>query len=1256
MGRNKLFFHWKRGIAKRAFSLVLVFAMIAALIQTMPGLQTVWAADDDAVETTLLTDGDESVVVDDTEDALETEGEPVTLADSPAVTVEGKRATFTVVDESATKIEVAGDFTDPTWGAGKVLMTKNGTTFTYTTGELADGQYSFKFIRDGEWDPDPNQTFTVGVVVDPAVVSGTSVTFTVVDENATKITVPGDFNGWDTEATPMTKGADDTFTCTVSNLAPGKYGYKFHRDGNWDSGENRTFWIEGISAPTSCKVVRGGNTYTLPTTFPKYVTGQDDPEQVSVTSYSMDPVAGVTFDSAAKTLKVDGSCDVDELTLTATVEGQSITLKVAVIDEPITLRVHYIRTDKNYTGWDCYTWESGAESKVFTVVGDEGVAEFQIDGRQYMGFNYIIRKGGDSWTAKDVDADQRIDFSDIISGTIDYYITSGVPGGRYEYGQDVVRGVKIGSVEYKSGKVIVTVGVDTAEVVGDPAAIFSIKDEEGNPVTITGTEASGKQFTLTVDVDMSGLDGTQKKYFLVYEGFEYEISVASLFSSEEFEELYTYDGDDLGATWSQSGTTFKVWAPTATALNVKLYASGTKDTEDLESTVAMTKGEKGVWTVTVAGDLNGTYYTYEATVDGETVEVCDPYARTTGVNGNRAMVIDLDSTDPEGWDSDVSPNEGMAYTDAVIYELHVRDFSIDDSSGISAEHKGKFLGLTETGTTNATGQATGLDYLKDLGVTHIHLLPFYDYGSVDETRLNEPQFNWGYDPVNYNVPEGSYSTDPYNGEVRVSEAKQMVKALHENNINVIMDVVYNHVQDANTFAFNQLVPQYFSRPGSNGSGCGNDTASERSMVKKYIVDSVNYWADEYHIDGFRFDLVGLLDTETINEIVSTVHENHPNVIFYGEGWTLPTNVTKEGYTLATQTNSAQTPDFAYFSDTMRDMIKGSVFEAEGTGYVSGAQNQENQLIACFTANTNWSSNPTQAINYASCHDNYTLFDKLTLSATGATEEELIKMNNLAAAIYMTAEGIPLIHAGEEILRTKPYVDEDGETQLEHNSYNKPDSVNSIKWATLNEEKYQNTRDYYKGLIAFRKEHAALRMTTAEEIAANIKSDKVANNVVMFTIKEPSTARKAGESIVVIFNSNKAEQDINLADYGLSGTWKVYINDEKAGTEVLDTITDGHATVAPISAMVLVQDTVNTDVKDPVKDPDVSVVTGNLQYDGWAGVSAEQKAKLMQESLAQNAAVTAPKTNDNAPIAMVIMLLMAGAVAVAGAVGKKRKLG
>ena len=579
----------------------------------------------------------------------------------------------------------------------------------------------------------------------------------------------------------------------------------------------------------------------------------------------------------------------------------------------------------------------------------------------------------------------------------------------------------------------------------------------------------------------------------------------------------------------------------------------------------MTADINGTWVASKDGDLNGTYYTYTVTINGEEKEANDPYARTTGVNGKRAMIIDLESTNPEGWDSDGNPHAGEGINDAVIYEMHIRDVSSDSSSGI--ENVGKYLGLTETGTTTENGVPTGLDHIKDLGITHLHLLPFYDYGSVDETKLDTPQFNWGYDPVNYNVPEGSYSTDPYHGEVRVKEAKEMVKTLHDNDISVVMDVVYNHVYNAGEFCFNVIVPEYFSRVNdngtySNGSGCGNDTASERSMVKKYIVDSVKYWADEYHIDGFRFDLVGLLDTETMNEVIEEVHKDHPDVIFYGEGWSMQTSLTKEGYSMTTQTNSTEVPEMAFFSDTLRDLLKGNTFSTTEKGFVSGANGKEKTLQKCFMGlSPEWCTTPSQSINYASCHDNLSLMDRIIRSTPEASVEERIRMNNLAAAIYMTAEGVPFMQAGEEFLRSK--VKADG--GLDENSYASPDSVNSLKWSNLEDEQYQNVYQYYKGLIAFRKAHPVLRLDNAEDVKAHVTPvEDLDDNVVAFAITGDVDGETA-DGMYVIFNANNEKKEVTLPE----GNWNVCINDTLAGKDTIETIS-GTAEVAPVSALILVK--------------------------------------------------------------------------------------
>ena len=652
------------------------------------------------------------------------------------------------------------------------------------------------------------------------------------------------------------------------------------------------------------------------------------------------------------------------------------------------------------------------------------------------------------------------------------------------------------------------------------------------------------------------------EYQVSCNGVTVKVNAPSYFSTEEFEELYTYTGDDLGYTWTKEKTAFRLWAPTATEAWVNLYRSGTDGTDDLIERIPMTADVKGTWIAEKAGDQNGVYYTYSVVVDGNEAEACDPYARATGVNGKRAMVLDLASTNPEGWDTDKDPHYDNNITDAIIYELHIRDLSMDKSSGIREQWRGKYLGLTESGTTNSFGQPTGLDYIKNLGITHIHLLPVYDYASVDEAHPEYNQFNWGYDPLNYNVPEGSYSTDAFNGEVRVKEFKQMVKTLHDNNISVIMDVVYNHVYNDQTFCFNVLVPQYFSRVKPDGkqcndSGCGNTTASERSMVKKYIVDSVKYWADEYHIDGFRFDLVGLIDTETINAVVEEVHKTHPNVIFYGEGWSMSTYVTKEGYTMATQANAELTPGFAYFSDTVRDAIRGPMGTDSKSGYLDNVGGLGSTIANCFKGMPNWCESPTQNVNYASCHDNLSLFDKITLSTTSSSVEDRLKMNNLSAAIVMTSQGIPLFQAGEEILRSKPT----GNGDYDHNSYKSSDAINSIKWDSLNDPAYQASYDYYQGLIAFRKAHPALRMTSAEAVEQSIiKLENLDSNVQGFHIK----GGDIDSDMVVIFNPRKDATTVTLPE----GKWDVYIEGNQSGTTVLRSV-EGTVTVESISAMVLV---------------------------------------------------------------------------------------
>ncbi len=650
------------------------------------------------------------------------------------------------------------------------------------------------------------------------------------------------------------------------------------------------------------------------------------------------------------------------------------------------------------------------------------------------------------------------------------------------------------------------------------------------------------------------------------------------FSSEEFESQYTYEGNDLGAVWSRSKTSFRLWSPTSKSAAVKLYRSGRPDADDLLEQLPMRADRNGTWVAEKEGDLNGVYYTY--LVDGN-VEACDPYARTTGINGCRGMVIDLASTDPKGWNRDRNPQAGRKITDAVIYELHLRDLSAHHSSGIV--HTGKYLALTVHGTHTPQGIPTGLDHIRSMGVTHVHLLPVYDFGSIDETHLAENRFNWGYDPVNFNVPEGSYSTDPSQGAVRVMELKQMVKALHDSGIGVIMDVVYNHVYDADSFCFNRLVPGYFTRPGCNGSGCGNDTATERSMVRKFIADSAAYWAKEYHIDGFRFDLVGLMDTDTVNAVINSVRKVRPGAVFYGEGWDLPTEPTKPVH-LATQANAALVPGLAFFNDSMRDALRGSIFDDNARGFVSGAADAADSVIRSFMGMPHWCKTPLQCVNYAACHDDMTLFDRLTVTNPEASFEELVRQNRLCAAIILTAQGVPFLLGGEEMLRSKPLPT----GGFDRNSYRSPDRVNCLKWDSLSDPAYQKTLEYYRGLIQFRKAHPALRQASARDVYTTVRV--VANtpeSVLAFHIQEAED-----KEIYLIFNAGKDAQTLTLPE----GQWDIRIDADTAGCAFLGTARKT-VTVPPVSAMVL---TNGEEKPQPV--PEKNKVRGLLPLIGTAAAA------------------------------------------------------
>lgn len=629
-----------------------------------------------------------------------------------------------------------------------------------------------------------------------------------------------------------------------------------------------------------------------------------------------------------------------------------------------------------------------------------------------------------------------------------------------------------------------------------------------------------------------------------------------------------YTGNDLGAVHSPKMTRFKVWAPEAESVKLNLYKQGEGD--NLIDQHIMKKSANGTYVFEKQGDCNGIYYTYTVVNHGEEQEAVDPYTKAAGVNGQRGMVINLAKTNPQGFEMDGYRNPEHI-TDAIIYEGSVRDFTMDESSGVF--HNGKFLGLTEANTTNHFGEATALDYISGLGVTHVQILPAFDFETVDE-KNQKAQYNWGYDPDNYNVPEGSYAVSPYDGAVRIQEMKQMVLALHSRGIGVIMDVVFNHTYRRDDSNLQKIVPGYYYRSDetgyTNGSGCGNEVASDRPMVQKLIVDSLIYWAKEYHIDGFRFDLMGVLDIDTMNVIAERLKEIRPDIYLYGEGWNGgPSSLAEEKR--AFKASAKKMPGIGMFNDDIRDTIKGSVFYDDHLGFVNGGTHLENALRYGITGavahpqvdydaygSRPWAKEPGQSINYVSCHDNYTLWDKLSVSCPEASEEKKKAMNRLCAAIVFTSQGVPFIQAGEEFLRSKPLPEKKG---FAENSYNMPDAVNSIKWDNIHE--YPDMIAYYKGLMALRKAHPVFRMQSEAEMTQNLcfLSD-TPENVVAYLLKGKG-ADDTPENILVIFNGNDEEILYNLPE----GKWKILVDDKTAGADGKKNISE-KTDVEPLSALVL----------------------------------------------------------------------------------------
>ena len=599
----------------------------------------------------------------------------------------------------------------------------------------------------------------------------------------------------------------------------------------------------------------------------------------------------------------------------------------------------------------------------------------------------------------------------------------------------------------------------------------------------------------------------------------------------------------LGAAYSCKKTDFAVWSPYAENVMLKLYESCTSATPT--KTLGMTMDDKGVWRASVSGDLDGVYYTYTLTHDGASHETSDIYGRSAGVNGKRSMVLSPRSVHIEGWEND-RPVSCKSPADAVIYELHVRDMSMDEAADFT--HRGKFLAFCEEGVKNSFGEPAGMDYISALGVTHVHLLPVMDFASVDESG-SDKQFNWGYDPLHYNVPEGSYSTDAYDGHARVKELRRLVKSLHDRGIGVILDVVYNHTYSAEDSPFERTFPHYWYRHDengySNGSGCGNELATERRMVSKFICDSLCALARDYHLDGFRFDLMGLMDLRTINRCARRLRRINPDIILYGEGWTGGCTPLPEKRR-AVKHLAYRTEGVAMFSDDLRDGIKGSVFDDKDCGYINGAASkQRRELIksvmcgGVFHTDIGreewqcWARTPLSCVNYVEAHDNLTFRDKLCASMPRADEAERIRVNKLGAAIVMLSQGIPFMQAGQELLRSKP----DGKGGFVHDSYRSPDSVNCIKWDDVTRNR--DVMEYYRGLIAIRKARSEFRMTSAEDIRSRIRFKNIGRNAFAMHI----------DDMILAVNPDRRAASLKLP----KGVYGVLVDDSRAGTEPFDEV-------------------------------------------------------------------------------------------------------
>ncbi len=830
-------------------------------------------------------------------------------------------------------------------------------------------------------------------------------------------------------------------------------------------------------------------------------------------------------------------------------------------NDSLTIDIHYFRDELDYQGWNLWIWvdDEGGQEYRFKVSDEEAYAELSFDNiGENAKIGMIVRKN--DWEEKDVEVDRFLDLSQVKDGKLTVWLWQGEE--EIHYGS----GIRIVDASLETEKDIKV----TMFMPEKTESSLCVEDKDGIEYEIDTQTFEINGYISSGSIQLKEKVSLPNTYYLISGNEKYAIRFGGIYDTDTFKRKFEYKGEDLGVTCSEKESIFCLWSPMAEEVTLLLYQEGTSE-EPLQS-IPLNREKKGVWRVTLEGDYRNKYYTYLVNVQGSVRETVDPYAKSTGLNGQKGFIFCSNEVSPQGFDEDTFI-KNVDREDVILYEMSVRDYTSNEASGVLA--KGKFMGLTEENAINSYGDSTGLSYLSELGVTHVHLLPIQDFEGVDES-VPEDSYNWGYNPVNYFVPEGSYSTDPYHGEVRVEECKKMVQSLHSKNIGVVLDVVFNHTYYNSESAFEKIVPGYYYRMDengnySNGSACGNELATERTMVRKYIIDCVKYWMEEYHVDGFRFDLMGLIDVETMQKIQKEVYRINPHAVLYGEGWDAGETVY-EGERMES-TEAYQTSKIGTFNNVFRRAVQKyvcGIMEEDSTvlgmqfGFV-GAGDNTNTIDRMGS----WTDNPIQCINYATCHDGYTLWDLITLSCPTEDEEMWKQRDKFGAACVLLCQGTPFLHSGEEILRTK--TSENNPDVKYSNSYNAGDYVNSIAWDNRTEN--QDVLEYYKGLIAFRKEHEGLHYKTERKLNNNLVFiEGLPENVMGYYVSEGESLF-VDRQICLLFNPTG--EDITYVPK--AGEWEVYVNAKQAGTQMIETVASGEELcVEKASALVAVREVVRTD--------------------------------------------------------------------------------